>query len=49
MLYHYYPELWRALKDMDSKSYNKFKSKGLDYYENKIIKGYKKYRLDEVK
>ena len=49
VLYHYYPELWRALKDMDNKAYNKFKDKGLDYYEDKIIKGYKKYRLDEVK
>lgn len=25
-LYMYYPELWEQLKEMDSKSYNKFRS-----------------------
>jgi 3'-phosphoadenosine 5'-phosphosulfate sulfotransferase (PAPS reductase)/FAD synthetase len=36
-LYIYYPELWQKLKDMDSRSYNKFKGKGIEYYEDKII------------
>ena len=36
-LYKNFPELWRELKDMDKKAYNKFKGKGIEYYENKII------------
>ena len=26
ILYQYYPELWKQLKEMDEKAYNKFKS-----------------------
>jgi 3'-phosphoadenosine 5'-phosphosulfate sulfotransferase (PAPS reductase)/FAD synthetase len=36
-LYVHYPELWRELKDMDNRAYNKFKGKGVDFYEKKII------------
>lgn len=36
-LYVHYPELWRELRDMDNRAYNKFKGKGVDYYEQKII------------
>jgi 3'-phosphoadenosine 5'-phosphosulfate sulfotransferase (PAPS reductase)/FAD synthetase len=36
-LYVHYPELWQELKDMDSRAYNKFKRKGVDFYEQKII------------
>lgn len=36
-MYVHYPELWRELKDMDNRAYNKFKGKGVDYYEQKII------------
>jgi 3'-phosphoadenosine 5'-phosphosulfate sulfotransferase (PAPS reductase)/FAD synthetase len=36
-LYVHYPDLWRELKDMDNRAYNKFKGKGVDFYERKII------------
>ena len=36
-LYVHYPELWQELRDMDNRAYNKFKGKGVDYYEQKII------------
>ena len=36
-LYVHYPELWQELKDMDNRACNKFKGKGVDYYEQKII------------
>ena len=36
-LYVHYPELWQELKDMDRRSYNKFKGKGVEYYEQRII------------
>lgn len=36
-LYVHYPDLWRELKDMDNRAYNKFKGKGVDFYEKKII------------
>jgi hypothetical protein len=36
-LYVHYPELWQELRDMDRRSYNKFKGKGVDFYEQKII------------
>ncbi len=36
-LYVHYPELWQELKDMDRRSYNKFKGKGVEFYEQKII------------
>jgi 3'-phosphoadenosine 5'-phosphosulfate sulfotransferase (PAPS reductase)/FAD synthetase len=36
-LYVHYPELWQELKDMDSRAYNKFKGKGVEFYEQKII------------
>ena len=37
IIYKNFPELWQELKDMDKKAYNKFKGKGIEYYENKII------------
>jgi 3'-phosphoadenosine 5'-phosphosulfate sulfotransferase (PAPS reductase)/FAD synthetase len=36
-LYVHYPGLWNELKDMDNRAYNKFKGKGVNYYEQKII------------
>lgn len=36
-LYVHYPELWQELREMDRRSYNKFKGKGVDFYERKII------------
>ena len=36
-LYVYYPDLWQELRDMDNRAYNKFKGKGVDFYEKKII------------
>lgn len=36
-LYVHYPDLWNELKDMDNRAYNKFKGKGVDFYEKKII------------
>ena len=37
IIYKDFPELWQELKDMDKRAYNKFKGKGIEYYENKII------------
>ena len=36
-LYVHYPDLWQELRDMDNRAYNKFKGKGVDFYEQKII------------
>ena len=36
-LYVHYPDLWKELRDMDDRAYNKFKGKGVDFYEKKII------------
>lgn len=37
IIYKDFPELWQELKDMDNRAYNKFKGKGIEYYENKIV------------
>lgn len=37
-LYRYYPQLWIKLKEMDARSYNSFKGKGVQYYEDKFKK-----------
>ena len=36
-LYVHYPDLWQELRDMDNRAYNKFKGKGVYFYEQKII------------
>ena len=37
-LYKYYPELWQELKEMDKKSYNKFRADySVEQLENKFI------------
>lgn len=39
ILYKYYPELWEKIKEMDKRSYNKFKTKyGIEYLEEKFKK-----------
>lgn len=44
-LYEYYPSLWNELKDMDNKSFNSFKDKGVQYYEDKFKKELNKNRV----
>lgn len=39
MLYKYYPDLWRQLKDMDKRSYNKFRS---DYSVEQLEEKFRK-------
>ena len=49
IIYKNFPELWQELKDMDKRAYNKFKGKGIEYYENKIISRLKHKQSDEKK
>lgn len=48
-LYVHYPELWRELRDMDNRAYNKFKGKGVDFYEKKIIQKLRNKQLNLFK
>ena len=45
-LYVHYPDLWRELRDMDNRAYNKFKGKGVEFYEKKIIQKLRNKQLN---